>query len=413
MKKGKNYHLTNRNIVVLLIMGMLFLLCSTHLSHKIVKQQVISQQMAILGEVYAKDTETCSQLLAYMFESEYSETEIAAGKKALLELGYTQEGLEYLYRQKGLGELQDNVITLQVAILFLMCILLWQFDKKRQKQEELLICDINQRQFTEKTINIEQYSSCNQMLVKEIQVLLDDLSAYKKETIEVKKMAQNFVENVAHQIKTPLSCISISLDLLMENLQEKEQKETIEEAFRYLKNIEILMKKLLHIGRLESGKLLLKKEPVFLEEMLTECKQILDSQKKRIVLETEYAVQKNPIFYGDYEWLKEAFLNILKNCMEHDTTENPIFVRLAFQEELIFIKIRDYGTGIAKQDLAYIFDRFYIPEHAKSNHTGIGLNLAKLIIEKHFGMIEAINHEKGGAEFSIVFPMYELKNEKI
>lgn len=406
----------NKNILILFTIGMLFFLCSTHISYRFVEEKVISQQMALLGTVYEKDAKICSEILTYMFENTSSEQKVNLGKNALLEFGYTQKGLEYLYQQKGFSELHFYVLMIQGAIFILLWIVLWYFQKQQYEQEELLISDIQQKkqkQYSSTMINKNTYPSCNPMLVNELQVLLQDLCAYKKETEEVKVMAQNFVENVAHQIKTPLACVSISLDLLFENLKEKEQKERIEEAFRYLKNIELLMKRLLYIGRLESGKLLLKKEPVFLEEVLNECKYLLDPQEKRILLEVKCEVLKEQGFYGDYEWLKEAFLNILKNCMEHDIAEHPIFVRLVFQEEMIFIKIRDYGTGITKQDIAHIFDRFYIPEHAKSNHTGIGLNLAKLIVEKHFGMIEVINHENGGAEFSIVFPLYELKNEKM
>ena len=81
--------------------------------------------------------------------------------------------------------------------------------------------------------------------------------------------------------------------------------------------------------------------------------------------------------------------------------------------EGIKVTVRDRGPGISPQDLPFIFDRFYLPEHVKKSHSGIGLNLAKLIIEKHFGVFHAANHEQGGAVFTIVLPVFALKNEKL
>ena len=148
-----------------------------------------------------------------------------------------------------------------------------------------------------------------------------------------------------------------------------------------------------------------------MEVLFKDCMMLLNPEGNRFALETEGETEQ--VFYGDYEWLKEAFSNILKNCMEHDKSKNAVQIKLVQRKEHIFIQIRDHGPGIASEDLEHIFDRFYIPEHAKKSHTGIGLNLAELVIKKHFGVIEAYNHENGGAVFSVLLPSYGLKNEKL
>ena len=167
MKNKRNYSFNNsrldiwnnRTIIILLTIGLLFFLCSTHFFHKIVKQQVISQQMAMLGMVYQKDAQTCNQILTYMFESESFEQEMKIGTKALLEFGYTQKGLEYLYQQKGLSDLHFYVLMVQAVIGFFLLILLCYFQKKRYKQEELLISHIQenkQKQFEDKVIYVKK-----------------------------------------------------------------------------------------------------------------------------------------------------------------------------------------------------------------------------------------------------------------
>ena len=139
----------------------------------------------------------------------------------------------------------------------------------------------------------------------------------------------------------------------------------------------------------------------------------MDAKGERILLEVVRKCEEEPAFYGDYDWLREAFCNLLKNALEHDASQSEINVSLRLQEERIVVQIRDHGKGIRPEDKEHIFDRFYIPNHAKKGHTGIGLNLAKLVVEKHFGTIEATNHDEGGAVMRINFPNYGMKNKKM
>ena len=76
--------------------------------------------------------------------------------------------------------------------------------------------------------------------------------------------------------------------------------------------------------------------------------------------------------------------------------------------------IRDHGTGISEKDLPHIFDRFYLSEKTGTSHVGIGLNLARLVVEQHFGSVTARNAEEGGAEFTVILPAYSImKTERI
>lgn len=119
------------------------------------------------------------------------------------------------------------------------------------------------------------------------------------------------------------------------------------------------------------------------------------------------------IYYGDYEWLKEAFSNIFTNCTQHDKSGIPLEVTCRKFAEYYMIRIRDHGPGFCEEDIPNLFSRFYTPKNQKQGHVGIGLNLARLIVEGHNGTIHAANHEEGGAVFEILLPIYLLKEEKL
>ena len=351
-----------------------------------VEKEIIACQKTWIGRLYEQNPIMCENFLFLLFEDgNVSESNMKSGTSALLEFGYTQEGLDYLYAQSVQKQRLDMLLLVQMSLMCGIVICIWRLLQKQQK------C-------MEKQMDIKITASA---------------TVAEKEIALAKQMAQRFVENIAHQIKTPLACISLSLDMIQETLQEETYRVQVKEAFVYLKQIEVLMRRLLDIGRLESGKQMLQKEEVSLEEVIHNCVRSLDTENKRMIVHVAKETEKLPVFYGDYDWLSEAFCNILKNALEHDVSKSKIEITLRYQKELIFIQIKNYGESILQEDMEYIFDRFYIPNHAKKGHTGIGLNLAKLVVEKHFGTIEAVNMEEGGVLFSICFPMYGLKNEKV
>ena len=368
---------------IMLAMILVFL-GGAYISNQLTAHYVITQQKAVIGSLYEQNPTVCEAFLRVLFEEE-KEPDTKFVETALTGYGYTQDGVEYLYKQSPLKRSGDRMFLLQMGLAIGAFFCMGYVLHMQEKQVETQID--KQRQ---------------------------SLVTVSEEEIRIaREQAQKFVEDIAHQIKTPLACISLSLDMLQEHLKEESQKEKVQEAFGYLRQIERLMKRLLDIGRLESGKQILQKEVISLEELLHSCVQSLDRNGERIVLEVTKEAETEQEFYGDYDWLREAFTNLLKNALEHDASLSKVEVSLCQKKELIFVRIRDHGEGIRPEDSKRIFDRFYLPADAKKGHTGIGLNLAKLVIEKHFGTIEATNHTEGGVLVSICFPLYGLKNQKM
>jgi signal transduction histidine kinase len=214
--------------------------------------------------------------------------------------------------------------------------------------------------------------------------------------------------DIAHQLRTPLTSANLILSLLVENPSEDARKAAIYEVEELLIQMDWLVTTLLKHSRLDAGVVVFQKEPVCLKEPLQSALLSLAIPLELRNIDVHMNVPEETTLQGDSRWLGEAFLNILKNCMEKcgengviaiESNENPLYIELT---------IRDSGAGFTQKDIAHVFDRFYRGENADSAGFGgigfgIGMALSKKIITEQNGAITAKNHPDGGAVFSIRF----------
>jgi signal transduction histidine kinase len=213
---------------------------------------------------------------------------------------------------------------------------------------------------------------------------------------------QNLADNLAHishQLKTPLTSIS-----LLAQLPDTDQNNSL---FRRIKNqashLEHLTDALLTLSRIDAGVLPLEQQPVDVYTLLQLSVETLEEEllhkQLQISLPDRGAIQ----YTGDLEWSLEAVSNIIKNCIRHtpehgkiqlDYLQNPLYTE---------VSVCDSGAGIPGKDLPHIFERFYRGEGAAQEGTGIGLSLAKSLIELQHGHIRASNLPEGGACFLLRF----------
>lgn len=360
---------------VALICGIIANIVCTQRYEKLIQEQ--------LGVVYEISPEAANALLVHMLTGWNQQEMLEKGRHALNNLGYTEESLYYLSRQSSLVKCWREGVLLLAILLVGSVILLLRMHYSIQKERQQLQKQI---QNLERCMAREEYEQ------------------------EQNKRIQSFIENIAHQIKTPLSRISTSLDIMREeDFKTVDREKRIDECFGHLDSVNGLMKRLLDIGRLEAGKILLQKDRIEMSTLLQDTVKSCGEGASQIEIEYQPTISKDNVFYGDYEWLKEAFLNILMNCLEHDKSGERILFHCRRELEYFVVTIRDHGEGFREAEIPNLFDRFYLPENAKASHVGIGLNLSKLIIEGHFGTIAAGNHEDSGAVFEIRLPVYNLK----
>ena len=420
----KNYKRRKRLIPAVFAVLLLLMAAGTCLFAWGVRQNYEEGLKSMIGRLYEEDQESAEQMMGWLFEGERGGA-VEKGEETLTALGYTDKGAEYLYEQSRLYTFSAGMVCVEILAGIALLILFVWMERLREEREEELVRRIRSGEMAPAASGREQPEEPadggsqsdgavqpeepEQALEYEIAKLFERLEAEEHYLQEKNLMTQNFIENIAHQIKTPLSCISISQERILEGT-EGEARELAQQSLRYTDEIGKLMKRLLDIGRLEAGKVIWHREMFRMADLLEDCAASLEDGTERILTMGDREAE----YYGDYEWLKEAFSNILKNCLEHDASGEKITASLTQSREGIKIVIRDHGPGISEKDLPHIFDRFYLPEKTGTSHVGIGLNLARLVIEQHFGTVAARNAEGGGAEFTVILPAYSImKTERI
>lgn len=205
--------------------------------------------------------------------------------------------------------------------------------------------------------------------------------------------------NIAHQIKTPITSISLSAQMMRERSDSKH----LQQISQQLSRLTYLEEALLLLSRIDAGVLAMerKETDVFTVLMLAA------DNLQELFLESGVSVHipesEGAVIYADLEWTMEAIMNLLKNCMEH--TPPGGCVSCSYEQNPLYTQIRiwDDGMGFAEEDIPHLFERFYRGQGAKKGGIGIGLVLAKEIIESQNGTITARNLADHGACFEICF----------
>ena len=210
---------------------------------------------------------------------------------------------------------------------------------------------------------------------------------------------QVFMENVAHQLKTPLAAVMVNLELLdgKERQHDERLKEKCIEDIEHMKELLML---LLNSARIRVGKLHFNKRKLDIASLLD-----------RLELENDGFIMENIescMITADEEWLYQAIKNIVENGLVY----GKVLMRESCESEKLRLDIVDEGPGINKNDVSRMFDRYYIGENSRKDSTGIGLNLAYMVIKAHGGDIVVHDNEKAkGCTISICLPRYNIKEK--
>lgn len=373
------------------------------------------RQRALVGALYLYDKASAMDLIDRMMHMNISRKTYEAGLEAMIEAGYTRNGYMYLIHIN-----YENVINIVIGLILLLLLIYGLVHCYRIGRKDCLG-------------SLKGY-------VRENGILKEQLNKEHEYNICQYKKMQEFVENIAHQIKTPLSVMTMKLEMLQDILQshicspESTKADSINteatgclqqpynnitggitiisECTKSAFKIKTFIKKLLDISRIESGKVVLATDKVIIDYIVEESVESAVADKSRVIV--DYGTEEKRAMYADEGWLAEAFINIISNSYEYicDREDGRVYIDISSNNEVCIIKISDNGEGIDKAHLAGVFDRFEGKSSQNEFHAGIGLNLSKLIIEAHHGSIKAANSEKyGGAEFRILLPLYKLKGK--
>ena len=229
--------------------------------------------------------------------------------------------------------------------------------------------------------------------------MLEQQSILQKEKV----FLADSMADISHQMKTPLTSISLLLKLLQEeHLSEKKRLQYVQDLMKLTGRIDWMVYALLRLAKLDAGTVQLQQIPYQIEDLIKAAVTPLEIALDIRDITLEVQMQPDLQHRGDISWMTEAVSNILKNCMEHTPSGGHIRIVTKDNPLYLLIKITDSGSGFTKQDLPHIFERFYRGQNADTDSVGIGLALAKRIIIAQNGTIRAYNHKKdGGAVFEI------------
>ena len=292
-----------------------------------------------------------------------------------------------------------------------LAVLNMAFTVVRYRKISQLTADLREVSSGRDRLHLEEYEEGElSILSSEIYKLTVQLREQASLLQEDKLFLERNLSDISHQLKTPLTSLSVMNDLLRdENLPAHKRKEFLDSTGRQLERMDWLLNALLKMAKLDAGAERLQREPV-------NALQVVRGAAEHLLIPMELREQQfsasgdDADFYGDAAWTREALANILKNCMEHTPAGGKISVQVERTPLYLAIRIGDTGCGIHPEDLPHVFERFYRGKNSGEDSVGIGLYMAKSIITRENGTlsVESILHK--GTLFTIKF--YDLVNRQ-
>ena len=292
---------------------------------------------------------------------------------------------------------------LMSAAILVIC---YGYFREQHKIMEHAILQITEYISGNKDVTIE----CNDegelyRLFHEVNSLVAILNAHAENEKNAKKFLKNTISDISHQLKTPLAALTIYMGLIQD---EAEELPTIQEFSRLseqeLDRIEGLVQNLLKITKLDAGM-------IVLEKSLENVSEIAESVKKHFLFRASQEGKEiclsgsgETAFLCDRSWMMEAISNLVKNALDHTKEGDCIRMEWWVSASIVQITIKDNGSGIYPEDLHHIFKRFYRSRYSKdAQGIGLGLPLAKAIVEAHNGTIEVDSTLGRGTSFTMNF----------
>lgn len=242
-------------------------------------------------------------------------------------------------------------------------------------------------------------------LFHSVNALAAVLNAHAANETKEKEFLKNTISDISHQLKTPLAALNIYNGLLQDETEElPEIKEFARLSEQELDRMEMLVQSLLKITKLDSGTVVFEKTKENVADMMRDIELHASYRAKQEQKTIILSGSEDSWLFCDRDWLLEAIDNIVKNALDHTEAGDTIQIEWKSLPSGVQIIIKDNGCGIYPEDLYHIFKRFYRSRFSKDKQgIGLGLPLAKAIIEAHSGTIEVDSELGNGTAFMISF----------
>ncbi len=357
------------------------------------------KQRALTGALYLYDKTSAENYLDVLSKMKITQAVgryVNEGNAAIEKIGYGSKGYSYIFLLS--GEIWIYIIALLILSVIFICGM------------------VSIRSMTAHSVIADD------LAVKERNVILENRLKQENEyNKKQQRKMQDFIENIAHQIKTPLAAIILNLEFMQELHMDERMGRLVDESAGSAFRIRDLIRTLLNISRFENKKVIIAADEVIIGSIITDsinnCMNCMIHENQNDIFIVQYDDKcESAVIYADEMWLVEAIANVIGNSADYikNIPDGKVYITAGCDERKVVIRIEDNGKGLTVKDQDDIFDRFSTTRNSASDmHVGLGLNLSRLIIEAHYGIIKAGNSEEyGGAEFTIILPRYRLKDKR-
>lgn len=300
-----------------------------------------------------------------------------------------------------------NLSFLTITVVILLIIYIRYNYKKEKDIKDIIKCieQINKKNYEIQidSISEDELSILKNEIYKTTIMLKEAAENSSKDKLNLKKS----LEDISHQLKTPLTSILVMLDNIIEdsNMEEKIRNDFIVDIKRNVLNINFLVQSLLKLSKFDANAIHFVKQEndlkTIIEESIKNVSTLCDLRNINIKLN----IKENSKIICDDKWQIEALTNIIKNAIEHSKNNSNIIINIENNNVYSMIEVIDFGEGIAKKDIKHIFERFYKCKNTKTDSIGIGLALAKTIIEEDKGTISV---ESNKLETKFIIKYYKI-----
>lgn len=368
------------------------------------QQELLLHDYGVAGHLLNNEKE----LSISAFTSQPNENDIERGRAALASIGYDETtSMRFLpavqiYRNQTMFSVFLLLVFLFGAIYLSLFLYLRRQHKAFSNAENTI------RQFLDG--NTTSRIECSQAgdwysLFHAINEMATILSAHAENQRQTKEFLQDIISDVSHQIKTPLSALKMYHEIIESHKNDAATVSSFtEKSQREIKRMEDVIYTLLKLARLDTGIIQMEKAPenlsVLMQDVLERFETWAEREHKTITL----SGKENVVLSCDALWVSEAIGNIVKNALEHTENGGHIEVKWSQSPLMTQIEISDDGKGIHPEDLYNIFKRFYRSRFSSDVHgIGLGLPLAKSIVEAHGGTISVTSSLGAGTTFTLNF----------
>lgn len=389
-----------RSLIVIIIFSVLFFLIE-RMEYNSYKQNSNYKLSAILERVKEKYPDVKEEELLDILNSD------EVNKYTLSEYGYNIINDSYIKQNDNYNLIFSffKIITLLSTFVLLMHIFIKYNLKNDIEIEKIIKCieDINHKNYELKLEDLseDKLSILKQEIYKTTIMLKENAENSLKDKVDLK----NSLQDISHQLKTPLTSISIMLDNIIDepDMDISVRQNFIKQIKREITNISFLVQSILKLSKFESNTIDFIRKEVFIKNIVDETIKNVSNlcDLKNIEIKVNNKC-KNKI-YCDLKWQVEAITNILKNAVEYSDNGSKVFIESEDNNLYSQIKIIDYGKGMDKEDTLNIFKRFYKGKDSTKDSIGIGLSLAKAIIEEDNGRISVESEKSKGTAFIIKY----------